>query len=572
MPLTQQRRVRIAWGLFIGVLTAFAVFVLPFFFPPDVPSWSSAYAAGANNRVAEIAVGLLSLTVAFAALRSGNSQPRTEPQTQPLSRRWLWWSLAGMTIFLVILGGAMVRANIFYGEAEYFLTQLEKGLRLHLLLYRTIQFAYGPVLYWWPMLWMKALQPLGIANMPAYVGSLITTQAAGIALLFYTVSALPLRRGLKTFAFVAMVLGALPPTMGPNYSIFRFVVPMAFAVLLSRQLTLHRALLVATLGTMAGFAVSSEVGIAAIGGVFGFGICRAILSGRRWLWLLLAAPAGAAIFITLTGRAYFQMITDAGTGGYDLLLTPEPRTILLLIALVALSPIAVARAIRRHDASAGMLAAIYGTALGFMPVALGRCDSVHEFFFSLASMLLSLVAIDAAVSRTPARIWIACIAAWVIMANVANSRLYRPEFLHLAHEAIHPDPNDFDIQALERQLNGQPVFLVDDVSWTAYLELLDKGLLMPSFFCEQSNIWRRPAEDRKIAEMRAGNFALIPVGGVDEPVIFEDGPVARWKRLGLVYRERFTPYERGLLTDRELQTNWVRVATISHEDLYRKLR
>jgi len=571
---TQQRRVRIAFILLIAALTVFSVFVLPFFFPPSIPSVSTAYAAGASNRVAEIAAGLLSLLVAFVtfrfALPSPTSAAHRDQHGQPISRRWLWAALAGMSFFMLVIGAAMVRANSFYGEAAYFLTQIDKGLKLHLVLYRTVQFAYGPLLYWWPVLWIKALQPFGVRTIPAYVGSLLTTQAAGIVLLFYTVRALPLRRGMQVFAFAALVIGSLTPAMGSNYSIFRFVVPMAMAVWLSRRNGLAAAA-TAALGALAGFAVSSEIGIGCIGATLGCSIARAHTSGKRWLILIPAALAAAGLFFLLAGPAYLQTIRNAASGAYDILLTPEPRTLLLLIATVALAPIAVARALRRKDPYAPMLAAIYGSALGLMPVAIARCDSVHEFFFSLGAILLSLVAIDEDTLRRPARLWIACIALWVVMAQLANYHLYQRELASLARQALHPQPDTFDTAALERQLNGQRVFLIDGVSWPANQELLDKGRLMPSFFADFSSIWRKPAEQRMIAEMRAAKYALA-YPEIAVPVDFDAGPVARWKRLGLVYREKYQPFEPGLLTEQELNRNWTPIATLSGEVLYRKLR
>ena len=112
----------------------------------------------------------------------------------------------------------------------------------------------------------------------------------------------------------------------------------------------------------------------------------------------------------------------------------------------------------------------------------------------------------------------------------------------------------------------------DFVSWVANEELLDKGLVAPSFFCELSNVWRKPAEERKIAEMRAANYALAYEGEIVAPVDFDAGPVARWKRLGLVYHEKYQPFEPGLLTEQELNRNWTPIANISGEILYRKLR
>jgi hypothetical protein len=577
-PATSQTR--LTFGAIITALTIYTVFILPFHFPPHIPVRSEAYAAGFSNKVAEIAAALLSLMVLAYTLRFTRTKPPEE--NTKLSRTWLYAAVTTAVLITLALGTAVVRSQNYFGESEYFVTQLQTGLLLHQPLYTGVQFAYGPALYGWAALCIRALAPFGIGLYTAYVTALVLMQAVGFALFFCVVNALPIPRSLRAFTYAALAFGSLSPTLGLNYSLFRFAAPMAAMLLLTRQKKLLHATIISTLAVIASFAISSEIGIASIGGVIAYATFRAWLSGLRWAALALAAFAGTALFTALMGPAYFLTLRNAGTGGFDLLLTPEPRTLFYLITVIALAPIAVARhtaavrqtAATRRDSSTlattGLLVALYGLTLGLIPVALGRCDAIHEYFFGLPATILSIVAISPARTRL-SKLWIAAVIASVLMTQRANLNLSTNPLINLRQDLVHPTPDPIDTASLKQTLANHQVFITDGLPYRTNQALLNENLIAPAFYFRYSAIWRREDEQRKLNELRQNDYALSPALGLAEPTDFSAGSPSRWRRFGLIYPQRQPPFEPGQLLDTELNQNWQPLQTYGDYTLYRRL-
>ena len=576
------RRSWVAWAA-LAALTAFAVFVLPFQFPLSLPVSSEAYAAGENNKVAAIAVVLLSVLATAVLWRWGRSHDAdVSPHQSQLGWRWLAAMEAVALAFTAGLGSLMVRAGDDYGEAAYFLAQLETGLRLHRTIYRGFEFAYGPLLYAWPAFWVKALTPLHVSSAAAYVVALTLMQLAGFGLLFYTVNALPIARSLKMVANIAFLLGSLSPSLGLNYSIFRFLCPLAIVVSMSRRKTVAAAALVAAAGVAVNFAVSPEMGIGFAAACAAYGLYRGTISGWSWLTVAGAGLAGGTAFAWLGGPAYFLTMRNLAHGGFNLIVAPEPRTIALLVAVVALAPVAVARWLRAGQtlpAETAMLLGIYCIALSLVPVALGRCDAVHEYFDGLAAFLLSLVAVNAAAqtqgSRVRARVWVGCVVFAAVLNQKAAQHLYwESELMLIVPDRQEDASQGVDVQALERVLGGEPVILVNDVPPAVHRKLLADGLLAPSYFRAMTAVWDQSAEQKKIEDMRLARFALLSMGGVANPPQDwnSDGTVRRWAALGLHYRQKRSPYVPGFLLQDELRANWVVAGAFGEYVLYRRLR
>jgi hypothetical protein len=572
----------------LALASAFAIFVLPFSFPPRIPVAAEAYAAGQNNRIAAIAAGLLSLLAALGCLlwRCRHPHNPTVPEQTSLSWRWHAAGQATAAAFTLTLGAFMARTPDYYGEAAYFLAQLETGLRLHRVLYREFEFAYGPILYWWPALWIKALTPSFLSAPAAYVLSLTLMQMAGVALLFYVVDALPMARRLKAIAFATFVLGSLSPTLGLNYTLFRFLFPLAAMVLLSRQQRVWLASLVAAAGVALNFGVSPEMGLGFTAAALAYSLFRTVDSGRRWQWQWLgvgvAGLAGGAAFALLCAPDYFLTMRNLAHGGFNLIIAPEPRTLVLVIAVVALAPLAVTRwwrAGQKPGAETGMLLGIYCIALAMIPVALGRCDSIHAYFNGLAAFLLSFVAITP--TRTPDRLqpwgklWIASVITLAILNQRATIHLYSDDLRTLApHAQTRAATDGIDVPALEAELGGEPLAMPENAPWAVKHALLDDHLLAPSYFNGMTAVWDQTAEEKKIVFIRQARFALLWQGGIADPPAhgWDSVTAQRWAALGLHYHQIQIPYRPGLLLEHEFQTNWEVAGIFGKYILRRRVR
>ena len=197
--------------LWVGVTiaTVVGVFILPLYFPPSIPTDSISYTVGYNNKLAAVVTALISVVVTLVLWRRGtatNSGEDSAVRSEPMPRWWLGLAATVVIVYTAVAGGLVVRADVFYPDASYFFTQVGRGLNDHGKLYLDFDFAYGPLLYYWPELFAKVLGWVGMSLEGAYMVSLAAMQALGLGVVFYILGKLPLSRGVRALALA----GALP--------------------------------------------------------------------------------------------------------------------------------------------------------------------------------------------------------------------------------------------------------------------------------------------------------------------------------------------------------------------------
>ncbi len=568
----QQRDIRgvplgLLW-LALALITTLVVYVLPFAFAQHMPVYSAAYIAGCNNRVAALGMAAMGVVAAVVCWRWRLGRA-PQQAALPLPLRWLGACVAAAVVFTGVLGGLAVRTHMYWGDAGYFYNQLRSGVLLHRTLYSGFEFPYGPLLFAWPAAFVKALRPLGISMGATYMASLAALQVLGLGALFYTLQAMPMRRGLKLAALLLITLGSLVPLLSINYAMLRFLLPFAALVWLTRQRALAPALALAALGEMAELATSPEMGVAFAAGVFVFSVYRALTEGRRWLWLTLACITGAALFVALVGPGYFLDFGRLAHGEYNLVVEPLPHLLLLTLAAVGLAPLAVAGAVRSRSPYAGMLLATFAAGLTLLAPALGRCDPLHAYFNGLGLYLLAFVAVDAA-APSWRRAWVTAFALLVLLTQSVNVHVYQRE-LRLALRTSVPDPNEgIDVAALEAAIGPSTVTAPFLAPQTVLDQLTAAGLYQPDYFCGMLTVWDLQAEQQKIAQMRQARFALAPTEPVRETELIDNGRIKRMERFGLRYPQRNPPFYIGPPIYQELAEHWVSVGHFGAFTLWRR--
>lgn len=552
----------IAFWLLVALVTAFGAFVLPFFFPRNQPVLSASYTAGDNNRVAAIAVAAIMVAVLFVCWRWKIGVTREEPD-EALSPRWLGWALVILLGFIGAFGWLVQRAHIFWGDEGYFLNRLTAGLIFHRPIYTGFEFSYGVLLYYWPAAFVRALAPLGVSMGYAYFVSLAAIQALGLALLFYVIQALPMRRKLKAAMFVLLTFSFLTPLLGINYSAFRFILPFAGVVWLSRQRRVAVAVLIAVLAEIVELACSPEMGMAFGAAVAVYGLYKALVSEARWLWV-----SGAAILMTLVERGSLITMAKFAKGEFNLIVEPLPHMLVFLIASVALAPIAVAAALRQGGRYAGMLLSMFVASLGLLPVALGRCDPIHVLFNSLGLYLLSFVAINSA-GRRWQKTWIVVVTAIVLLTQAVNFGVYKNDLREVLRRTPDRGNAGIDLARLEAAIGPGTVAIPIYAPQPIVDDLTLSGQLRPGYFSGLG--WDATAEQRTISDMRQAEFALVPT----QPVLFSEDidntRIKRIMRLGYVYKQRRQPFVVGLMIQRELAEHWTVVGHFGGYTLYRRV-
>jgi len=562
-----QRTIRsIGWTL-TAAATYAAVFVLPYRFPLREPVLSDTWTAGANNQVATVAVALVSIVVTLLCWYRTTDSPQSEiPET--LSLRYLFAGMLLAILWTAGLGWAVARGHIYWGDEGYFLNQLRTGLVFHKAIYTEFEFAYGPLLYLWPAAWIRLLAPLGFSSTAAYLVSLALMQSAGLALVFYTVRALPMRRSYQICAFVLLTLGTFNSLLGLNYSVFRFILPFAALILLSQQRTIAKAALVAAFSQLACLATSPEVGIAFGAAAVAYAIYGCLHSGSRWLLAALAPVAGAVLFNAMVGPAYFFTLSHMAKGGFNLLPRPSPHIIVLLIATVVLAPLAVSR-FARNRSNGAMMVAIYIAALGMLPAALGPCDAIHTFFDGIGVYLLSLVALNTVpVSWRRAGIIVVALVFVVAEARDFSLDQHRLSLLLRPH-AVHDDWG-FDQAALRNAIGTAQLSAPILAPQRVIEDLTRTGQYVPDYFCGWVGVWDRESEQRKISDMRRTEFALVAFTDPIVPDPARDREIQMLMRMGFARHPPRPDYIRGALLDAELGSHWIARGRFGDYELFQR--
>ena len=569
---------RIPFWLAIAAATMVGTFAVPFLFPLKIPVFSPVYTAGGNNRIGALVAAAVSVAATLLCWRWRlfPQQPRQHAaQGNSMDRRLLWAAAGVVSLYAAVLGTLMVRNGMYYADAGYFLTQLRSGMVFHARLYRDVEFAYGPLLYLWPALFVRGLGLLHVSAGAAYVVSLCAMEAVGTAMLFYTVNAMPMRRAVKAAAFLTLSVVTLDPQEGLNYTAFRFVCSLAALVLLSRQRTPWRAAAVAALAAFLTFAISPEMGVAFLAGAVVYSGYRAWTGSRAMLAIVPAALGGAGVFSVLVGRDYFATLKEFANGGYNMLLEPAPHIYLLLVCAVGLAPAVAAAALaegrhaRARASGNGLLLGTYMAGLALLPAALGRCDPLHIAFNGWPVFLLSFVLLDSVRLRVR-RVGLAVGLLFAGYSVAQEYALGSGWVKYLLLQRPHPY-DDVALPRLQAVLQGSRV----SFPWYSPMHNVDvlaaAGEYQPLYLCIPAVDDR--AESRTVREMRLGQYAMAPrwypLAG--QNAINNDGLKFRL-RFGYRYQQRYAPHLQGLLLKQELEKNWQRVGTFGSYDLYRKER
>ena len=572
-------RVRIgSFWLVVLAVTFVAAFVFPFLFPLKQAVFSPAYTVGGNNRVGALAVAAVALLTWLACLRWPviMESLRSPAPSKGFSRFPLMAAVGLVTLFSVVFGVLVVRSGTYYADAGYFITQLRSGLLFHRGLYREVEFAYGPLLYLWPALVVRALRHLGWSITAGYMVSLVVVEAVGTVMLWWTVAALPMSSRMKTVAFALLMLLTLDPQAGLNYTAFRFILPTFTLVLLAKQHRLSGAVVTAFAAAALNSAVSPELGVAFTAGAGCYGLYRALTSEKPWLLVSAGAMAGAAAFALAMGRDYFRTMAEFAKGGYNDILEPAPHIYVLLACAVTLAPLAVAAAMHgakrvRSDGDvddSGLLVGIFIAGLTMLAPALGRCDPLHVSFNGWALFLLGCLAVDQ-MGRVGKRTWTVIA---ILFCTYTLSQEYTLEKGPLARVLRHrSDPlESADVPRLAMATSGQRIAFPLNQANAVLDELSAKNLYEPPYLCIPAA--DAHAEEHSVEDMRRANYAMVPnhVDLVTENKINNNG-LRYHLRFDYKYPARREPFLQGAITVNELKQHWQPVGTYGNYTLYKKL-
>lgn len=521
----------------VCVLTAVLVFVLPFAIPVAFqPVISASYVAGFNNHAAAFAAACVSLAMACWSWRRGRllhaTQPVVEDVKQRLSVQLITATIALTCALTGLAGWALHHSGQRYiADAGYFIEQMSTHAEYGRALYTQLEFAYGPLLFY-PTVWLQRM--LHCSMFTAYFVTLAAEQSLGLVELAYILDALPVRAGVRRFAFILFAIGALNPLLGLNYTLFRYLTPAVLLLLIARERRIGVSMLAIAVSEAASLGLSAEMGFGFAAGAAALMLYKATARGPRWLVALAAPAIGALLFIVTAGRAYFHMLGAFAKGTLNLPVAPYPHLLIFLFAVVWLAPLVVGSMMAVADERAYGVVACYAFSVALLPATLGRCDPIHVFFDGLVFCLLSLAAVTHT-STLRRDLWALCVLVFVLWQAGITNRLFRfrtadtlSDVLPARISAVlvraageestlgeHLEPSDepeyqLDLRRLEKSVGAATVATPLEIPPSVEAALKSSRHFQSSYFAFTVDTFSAAAERKKIEEMNLSEWALVP--------------------------------------------------------------
>ena len=255
-------------------------------------------------------------------------------------------------------------------------------------LYTGLEFPYGPLLLY-PGVWLGRV----VGMNGGYFGWLMALNVAGVLMAGYVVNRLPLAGWVRWGWFGAFCLEQVNPLLGANYSLGKFMLPLAVLLWgVSRRGWGWRAGALAA-GHLLVVLVSPELGVGLAAGIVGWSVLAWWRGREAGALLACAAPVvGYGVFLALYGRGFLERLGHAAGGALNLIVEPLPHLLVFVAAVVWLAPMAVGIGFRRDNGA--VLGGVWLLGLGLLPGALGRCDPLHVLFNGFPFLLLSFVGLS----------------------------------------------------------------------------------------------------------------------------------------------------------------------------------
>ena len=535
------------WISGVALLVYYALFRLPFSFPPHQRLMSASYAFGFNNGVAILAmtgmlglVALLSLIRRRAAIELPISFPKKRAREAKRSERLAFAIAAacytGLTLAMYMYNVRSAPALMWETRHLLHRTWLMDLYGLHP--YTEVAAEYGPILTYAPSWMYWLLRPLGASHELAYFACHLLLNLAGLWCGWYVLSRAVMPQRARVVAFVLVAIAGFGPWMGVNGVLIRYLFPFA-ALLLGHRviaLMLSRLRFIAWWGgavasilllLVGNILLSPEIGVAFALTWFGY----AVLMSRRDLRILavsLIAFAGAALLCWLfLPAAYYGTLLRFSEGANNLPLLPAPHLLLYILTLFMLVPQLLAASVKGPQLGDVGGASICG-ALGILcivmaPGALGRCDPPHVLLYGMGVSILLMIRLANISRRAFAAYAIAYGLVFIFLIDVVNLLVFygvgpktvisRHPLRNLAQRfryasgTSHADAKT--LSALDRYPRlGLPFASFGDAAVEKYV--VTHGNLDPEYYVAIVGVYSPTALERKLRDVGRAEYLLIP--------------------------------------------------------------
>lgn len=386
-----------------GVVAALSAitFGLPWLIPTSgLARYSLSGRVGYNNRVAMVgAVLFFAAGLAWAWLNSAKKngwatrvRDFVRADSAGKGKSVPVWLVAAMAAGSAIFVAAVALAQRNYPTGDdivYFVDRLLYLINGNVP-YTQFEFSYGPLFLYPQLLVYRLGAPMGMSPYDAYYICLALNRMLGVAILAFVLNRLSMSKGLRIGMFLVVGLFALwQPSMGLNYGIVRFIMPLA-SVIVVWQVAEKKPgpwpTALAALGlVILNLAVSPEMGIALLLGILATSFIAAIMSEKRYwaTFITLLTLVGGGVVVLLQHSTFLEFLSGSG----HMPVMPTPPALLYILGLGVLG--CGAGALVRDGKWKQSLLVMSWTVISLVLVvpSLGRADFGHIFWNGLGVLL-----------------------------------------------------------------------------------------------------------------------------------------------------------------------------------------
>ncbi len=537
------------WPVVLAALAYYALFKLPFQFPPRQRLWSASYAFGFNNGVAILATAVLlgAVTLLYLLRRRGAVEPPIAFQRERAIRvqRSAIIAFALVVLFYAGLTFGMYVYNVHSAPGLMWETRhlLHRtwlmdvyGLRP----YTEVAAEYGPILTYAPSYMYWLLKPLGASHEQAYFACHLLLNLAGLWCAYYVLSRAIMPARARLIAFVILAIAGFGLWMGVNGTLVRYLFPFA-SLLLGHHVvvwTLSRprrvlcwlgAAATVLLLLIGNVLLSPEAAVAFALAWLGYALLMVRREVRVLVVSLIALITAALLSWIFLPIAYYGTLLRFSEGANNLPLLPAPHLLLYIVTLFVIVPPLLAVSLREGPAAHVPAAAICG-ALALLcvvtaPGALGRCDPPHVLFFGMGASMLLMVRLANTSRRAFAVYAIAYAGVFIVLMQVVNLQVFyriSPQMLlsphvianvaqkfRIATGTVHL--SEATLSALDRYPKlGLPFASNGDPAVERYV--LSRHQLQPEYYVGVVGIYSAAALERKLHDVGKAEYLLVPRG------------------------------------------------------------
>jgi hypothetical protein len=402
-----RQRVILAAALIVATALA-AVFIVPWLVPtPIAPVQSDSQALGFYNRVAMLALaagaaslfalalyagrrGVVEVQSALASARSASADQRVN--------RWLVRAAIFLTLLMIVVVSALTKDHPL-GDALYF---TDRVLRVAAggAPFSQIEFSYGPVLVYLPLLSWRALQWTGLSIYAVYYCWVAAVQAIGLALGAFYLNHVQMSRSLRNATFLVIAgFALLQPTLGLNYTPLRYLLPFVLFVWVIKSLTVEQPggairSLVPFLAVAVMWSVSPEMAVALLVALVVALILLVLRGPLRPVAELVVLLIGVGAIVTAASSAGFGTFGAFAGGAYYFPVVPGLPALVFVGTVLVVAWATGSSASSATADECALQVGLLALAVVLIAPAFGRADFGHVFWNGLGVIALAVAVVD----------------------------------------------------------------------------------------------------------------------------------------------------------------------------------